>query len=874
MEPGKPISHYELAEKLGEGGMGEVYKAWDVRLKRPVALKFLRSSLCESPEQLARFQQEAQVVAALNHPNIATIHEINQAEGRHFLAFEYLPGGTLKSALDQLRAARQQISLEQGLDYAVQLAEALAYAHSQGVVHRDIKTANVMFTDAGTLKLTDFGLARSGDGNDVTQTGTILGTPATMSPEQAQGLETDARSDVFSLGVVLFEMFSGGLPFKGEKPAAVMYQVVHQPAPPLSRFCPGVPVGLEQIVAQALQKNPADRYQTAAGLAWDLRALRRDIVAGNTTTRTALETVLMKDSRIILGWRHWPLKKLAALAVCLGIAVAGLDVWFAWPDQEARLAVMPFTDVEGNEKDQVALTGFRELLVGRLSSVERPGGLLVVAPSPEEVKAKDIARPEQAGTRLAATLVMSARLVHVGQQQWLTVHLQDPRYSWDVRAVSIDVSGGDWGDAASQVVQMLKFGIRARVRLALIARNYSKPGAVRFYIEGSGLLHNDQPEAAERAFRDAVKLDSKYALGWAGLAETLYQEYRRQKNRMLLEEASKDAGEALKADSRLAEAHITLGHVQLAQGNRAEAERELKAALKLEPSNATAYQALGEVYHESNDYESALATYKRAIIMRPDDPNGHNHLGYFYEQQDKLPDAERSFLEAIRLAPESYVAHYNLGTVYGRMERYREAFEHLERSLLIAPSVYGYNNLGTLYYYTRQYKKAAEKYEQARVLAPNNYEVMGDLGDAYRWDPEQGKNAPLYYFQAIEMLKREITAKPGSALLHAQLAQYYVSIRDPEPLGVLGQANRRRAIEEIETALDLGASRPVLQLYAAEVYEQVGDRKRALKAVERAMEAGNSAMFYIKKAPELEQLRADPEFVSIRDHRGVGEGRK
>src|SRR5215831_4317272 len=254
MEPGTKISHYEIAAKLGQGGMGVVYKAWDQKLKR--------------------------AVSALNHPNIATIYDIDECDGHPFLALEYLPGGTLDSALDQLRAARQQISLEQGLEWAIQLAEALAHAHAHGVIHRDIKTANVMFAESGALKLTDFGLAKMGEGVTITQTGTVMGTPAAMAPEQALGLEADERSDVFSTGVVLYELFTGERPFKGANAAAVLYQVVHEPAPPLSQFRPGAPIALGQIVSKAVNKNPAARHQTAAGLALELRALRRELLTG------------------------------------------------------------------------------------------------------------------------------------------------------------------------------------------------------------------------------------------------------------------------------------------------------------------------------------------------------------------------------------------------------------------------------------------------------------------------------------------------------------------------------------------------------------------------------------------------------------------
>ena len=183
MISGKNISHYELAEKLGEGGMGVVYKAWDLTLGRPVALKFLPGHMADSAEQVTRFRQEARAISAVNHPNIATIYEIGEVEGQCFLALEYLSGGTLETALQQLKAAVQQLSMEQALDYAVQIAEALAHAHAHGVIHRDIKTANMLFTESGALKITDFGLAKLAEGTSVTQTGTVMGTPATMSPE-------------------------------------------------------------------------------------------------------------------------------------------------------------------------------------------------------------------------------------------------------------------------------------------------------------------------------------------------------------------------------------------------------------------------------------------------------------------------------------------------------------------------------------------------------------------------------------------------------------------------------------------------------------------------------------------------------------------
>ena len=365
MEPGTKISHYQIAAKLGQGGMGVVYRAWDQKLQRTVALKFLSSGEKANPHA-ARFHQEALAVSALNHPNIATIYDIDDGEGRPFLALEYLPGGTLESALDQLRAAGQQISLEQGLDYAIQLADALAHAHAHGVIHRDIKTANVMFAESGALKLTDFGLAKMAEGATVTQTGTVMGTPAAMAPEQARGQEADERSDIFSTGVVLYELFTGEKPFKGANAAAVLYQVVHEAAPPMSRFRPGAPIALEQIVSKALRKEPAERYQTAAGLASELRALRRELLTGSSSSNAALETVVIAAGGAIPEGHRWrrfcSRRSVRVGAGTLAILALAFVAWWAWPETETRLAILPFENLDGGYAD-LWLVVIRECVV-------------------------------------------------------------------------------------------------------------------------------------------------------------------------------------------------------------------------------------------------------------------------------------------------------------------------------------------------------------------------------------------------------------------------------------------------------------------------------------------------------------------------------
>src|SRR5579883_106782 len=484
MELGTKISHYQIAAKLGQGGMGVVYKAWDEKLQRAVALKFLPCREGENPHA-ARFHQEALAVSALNHPNIATIYDIDECEGHRFLALEYLPGGTLESALDQLRAAGQQISLEQGLDWAIQLCEALAHAHAHGVIHRDVKTANVMFAESGALKLTDFGLAKIDEGAAVTQTGTVMGTPAAMSPEQARGQEADERSDIFSAGVVLYELFTGEKPFKGGNAAAVLYQVVHEAAPPLSRFRPGAPIALEQIVSKALKKEAAERQQTAAALASELRALRRELLIGSSTSSGPLETVIIAADGAIPEGRRWRRffspRAIRGVAAGLAILAAAQGAWRAWAEPETRLAILPFENLGGEAADQVVADGFREVLISKLAGLERPRGLLVMAVSKKQVDSKEISEPADVRSRLGANLVMTGRLIRTGPKPQLVVRLQDPQSLEERGAETIDVASADLSSAATNVARMLKLGIRARVRLALEPWKSSNPEATRLY---------------------------------------------------------------------------------------------------------------------------------------------------------------------------------------------------------------------------------------------------------------------------------------------------------------------------------------------------------------------------------------------------------
>ncbi|MBI1806389.1 MAG: protein kinase [Ignavibacteria bacterium] len=293
------ISHYMILEKLGEGGMGVVYKAHDTKLDRFVALKFLPAAVTASPADVARFEQEAKAISALNHPNIATIYDIDECQGQKFLVLEFIPGGTLKSKVKKLQSEGGELPVGEVIDYGVQIAEALAHAHRHQIIHRDVKTDNVMLTAEGKVKLTDFGLAKLRGATQLTRVGSTLGTAAYMSPEQVRGEDLDSRSDLFSFGIVLYELVTGRLPFRGEHEAALAYSIVNENPLSSKSIRHDVPPSLEDVILRCLEKDREKRYQRAEEIISDLEKIRQEIT-GSVRVQKKSSTFLLSVVASIL----------------------------------------------------------------------------------------------------------------------------------------------------------------------------------------------------------------------------------------------------------------------------------------------------------------------------------------------------------------------------------------------------------------------------------------------------------------------------------------------------------------------------------------------------------------------------------------------
>ncbi len=848
---GQKISHYKILEKLGEGGMGVVYKAEDTKLKRTVALKFIVPNILGSGEDKKRFVNEAQAAAALSHPNISTIYEIDEAKGKTFIAMEFIEGQSLR---EKIKVA--PLKLGEALDTAIQIAEGLHEAHERKIVHRDIKSSNIMVTKKGQAKITDFGLAKSAEGTKLTKTATVMGTINYMSPEQTYGEKIDQRSDIWSLGIVLYEMITGQLPFRGDHEQLVLYSILNTNPEPITSLRSGMPLELERIVNKCLEKDPDERYQTAADLKADLLHLKRELSTGMTVIPT----------KTMVAPRAFP-RFLPRIAIPLSLAFLVLFLllvipstrytligWFGIRTMPAEmgLAVLPFTIVSGDSTDQALCDGLVEILTSRLTQLQRFQESLWVVPS-SEVRGQGTTSPSSARRTLGATLVVTQSWQRIGDEVLLTLNLIDtkkPRVlrSRDIRASIKDVSSLQL-EIIIKVARMLDVELLPHTLELLTAGGTTIPEASESYLRGRGYLRRYEDEtnidAAINMFKVAIEKDPYYALAYAGLGEAYWRKWSLTKDPLWVEQAQSHCNRAIELSEVLAPpVYVTLGIIHRDTGKYEEAVKEFHQALQLEPSNSDAYRELALAYEKLGRLEEAEAAYKKAIELKPDYWSGYSHLGAFYYYQARYSEAEKMWLKIIELTPDNTRVYFNLGALYKKMGQTDRAIAMLTKSLEMKPYWLAASNLGTLYFFQGKYELATRMFEKAIELGVNNYSVWGNLADAYRYAPGFKEKSEEAYKKAIQLAERELEINPRDGLVLARLARYYAASGNNEKASVEISKARKFAPDNVE----------VLQV-SIRVYELVNQREHALQLLEE----------YIKRGGSMEEIREDPDLSEFRE---------
>jgi len=759
---GQNISHYKILEKLGEGGMGIVYKAEDTKLKRTVALKFLSQGLEAHEPERARFLQEAQAASALNHPNICTVHDLQESAGQYLIVMEYIDGKTLRQMIPVQK-------LKDAITYAIQIGEALQEAHGKGVIHRDVKTDNIMVNSRNQVKVMDFGLAKLKGSLKLTRTSSTVGTLAYMAPEQIQGGEVDARSDIFSFGVVVYELLTGHLPFDAVHEAAMMYCILNEAPQPVQKYLPGVSSEVMYILNRALEKDPAERYQSMSDILIDLNRVRR-----NTTKLSCTNTPIV--NRHGFFQKHRFLISLALLLIVL-ITVMVYLLFLRSPSETPAhtLAVLPFRDLASKsaDADEMWRIGMTDAIIGRLTALRN----LAVRPTSAVLKyAKGDAEQTQVAQYLKVESILDGTFQRVGSIIRVSVQLVDCRTWISKWSDQYDLQTDDMlkfqDDVARKVVEGLKIQITDVEKKTLETPMTKSSEAYNLFL-------------AARSYRFAGSGSSQ--------AE-------------FLDKVISLTQKALAIDTSFAQAHADLGlcyassYMYLGVGdsvNRREklelAQEAAKRAVKLNPRLSDGYEVLGTIFRIELKFTESIQILQKAIAIAPNSYRAWYYLGHQYHYCGLLEQAEKAYRRSIELDPNVDLARIWHAQILLYLGRTAEAEQLLRRKLEADPNnILMTSYLGLVLYYQGKITeaeplliRAAELWWPADAPKPLMIDVITNLENLYASQAKRDK---------IDV--RFFAVKPGDVFYA------YEAYRITSVYALLGEKDN--AFRWLHRAVDLG----------------------------------------------------------------------
>ncbi len=843
---GRTISHYRILERLGGGGMGVVYRAQDTRLDRTVALKFLPLEWSQEPVLRERFSREARAASGLDHPHICTIFDVGESpEGQLFIAMAYCPGETLKQ-----RIQHGPMPVDEAAGFAVQIAEALEAAHEAGIVHRDIKPANILITDRDQLKIVDFGLAKLAGEAAVTRQGSVIGTPAYMSPEQANGEEVDPRSDVWALGAVLYEMLAGRRAFAADHERAILLAITTKDPTPVESRRPEVSAELVRIVRRCLKRNPAKRYQSASEVLADLRRFRGE------STPTEIVTQSLPSASGLR--RRWLVKHRVLPAAAAIVAVALVATFYPTiiRSKTHHLLVLPFNCLGADAKAELLCSGLLETVTANLAELRRFRSSLSVVPA-SEVRGQGVNSADIARRVFGVDLVVSGSVLRENGNIRIPIELIDASRLRQIRSHTITTE--QTADFVLQdrviaaIEEMLDVELGAAERQAMMVGGTRNAEAAGLFLEARGHASKKPTEVqlteAMTLYRQALEIDPEYAEAMVQLADASRQRFEVTKDSIWLEHGADYARRAIDVAPDLPAAHLAAGRFALDTGSHQAAVEHLKRTLALDPLNIHAYVYLADAYEATGDSEQAEETLERAVRTGPQEWGTYQELGRLYFERGEWERAAGYFRRVVELLPDSSIGYTSLGGCQLYLGDVEAARENLVRAVEIGSGYWAHSNLATLEYWESNYQRAADLYRQALEMDDSDYQVWNSLGEVLRQQEFPDLEGALAaYRRAAELAAARLGMTPNDVKLLIDLASYRVQLGD--------EVAARDLLARILT-LDITSSRRMFDLAA--LYEELGERGEAVEWLGRALEAGYPLQM-IESYDVFAELQMDPRF--------------
>jgi serine/threonine protein kinase/tetratricopeptide (TPR) repeat protein len=873
LEPGMDFGpRFRIEQLLGEGGMGKVYKAVDKELGRTVALKILQPELTKDPNVILRFKQELLLASKISHRNILRIHDLSEFDGVKFITMAFIEGRDLNQILKE----EPRFSIERSMKIGRQLCDALDAAHHEGVVHRDFKPHNVLMGLNDHVYVSDFGLATSLETAKMgmTRTGAFVGTPRYMSPEQVEGKVVDHRSDLYSLGLVLYEMVAGEVPFNGDSTWQVMYQRVKDAPKDVKIANPSVPDNVARIIMHCLEREPSERYQSAKEIITDIDAHRApemstssmyrkpnasSISASRTVQFTVPERaplwVYIGGGTLVLATLFFAIPKTRNLVFHDSTNNTAVSTVSGLPSlsQGKYLAVLPLQTLGDQSQLGYLAEGIEEALSAKLFQLQ---GIHVTSAEAAEKVDQKLPLPKIARA-LGANLVVQGMIQGSGDKVRIILHLEDVANGKRIWSKEFDGVAADIFTLEDQIYNQLVPALGVNPTHDEEAKAEARPtdniAAYDLYLRGRNAMRGADTKSMESAmdfFTQALKQDRSFALAYTGIADAGLQMYDIKKDPFWTQKALAAAQQGQQLNDNLPEVHSTLGAVYSKLGKNAEAIAELKRAITLAPTSDLGYRRLGIAYLASGRNDQAIETFKKAIELNPYYWGNQTQLGNAYYTLGDYPKALEAFQQVVVLAPDLDVGYQNIGNIYVAQGKYQEAVPFFQKCLQIQPYWSTYSNLGTAYFFLKQFPKAVEMFEKAVELNPNDTATTVNLADGYRAAGQQDK-ALATYQKAISAGFKELETNPQNADVMDQIALSYAKTGKAKEAD--GFIVRARAIDK----------KNVNYMYdQARINALVGKTKEALKSLHEAIDSQFPCQ-YAAQDPDLENIRGTEEFKSM-----------